>query len=83
MNVLKVAASDAVRQRFHTSRPLIALDQIDFTDIAVAVLTVRALILTPFKEQRFLRLKRFMCASSKACPLPGDWPYAARSRVNI
>src|SRR3989344_229227 len=40
MNVLKVAASDAVLNCFHTSRPIVALDQTDFTDVAAAVLTV-------------------------------------------
>ena len=40
MNGLKIAASDAVLDCFHTSRPIVALDHTDFTDVAAAVLTV-------------------------------------------
>jgi ornithine decarboxylase len=40
MNALKVAASDAVRDCFHTARQIVSLDQTDYTDVAVAVLSV-------------------------------------------
>ena len=39
MNALKVAASDAVRECFHTTRELVHVDQTDYTDVAVAVLS--------------------------------------------
>ncbi|KQN48748.1 ornithine decarboxylase [Pseudomonas sp. Leaf48] len=40
MSALKIAAGDTVRDCFHTSRPLVALDHTDFTNVAAAVLTV-------------------------------------------
>ena len=39
MNALKVAASDAVRECFRTTRELVHVDQTDYTDVAVAVLS--------------------------------------------
>ncbi|VVN29370.1 Inducible ornithine decarboxylase [Pseudomonas fluorescens] len=40
MNALKVAASDSVLDCFRTSRLIVALGQTDYTDVAVAVLSV-------------------------------------------
>lgn len=37
MNTLKIAANEAVRACFHTSREIVALDQTDYTNVAVAV----------------------------------------------
>ncbi|PYY69325.1 ornithine decarboxylase, partial [Pseudomonas jessenii] len=40
MNALKIAASEAVRDCFFNSREIVPLDQTDFTDVAVAVLSI-------------------------------------------
>lgn len=40
MNTLKVAASDAVHDCFRTSREIVSLKETDYTDIAVAVISV-------------------------------------------
>uniref|UniRef100_UPI00273A6D4A Orn/Lys/Arg decarboxylase N-terminal domain-containing protein n=1 Tax=Pseudomonas sp. R37(2017) TaxID=1981685 RepID=UPI00273A6D4A len=43
MNALKIAASDAVRDCFSNPREIVRLDQTDFTDVAVAVLSIEDL----------------------------------------
>ena len=40
MNALKIAASEATRDCFRTAREVVPLEQTDFTDVAVAVLSV-------------------------------------------
>ncbi|WP_150748414.1 hypothetical protein [Pseudomonas fluorescens] len=40
MKALKIAASEATRDCFSTAREVVPLEQTDFTDVAVAVLSV-------------------------------------------